>query len=77
MTTQLRAEASASAEKETAPPPPDPSRMALMVTEEEAEALMSVLLLAPMEDGAFGGAMERVLERLAEVQRAFAREEIP
>ena len=43
------------------------------VTEEEAEALMAVLLLAPLEGGRTGDAMERVLSKLADIQRAFSR----
>lgn len=54
-----------------------PRQFALMVSEEEAEALTHVLLLAPMEDGAGGAATDRLLSRLTELQRAFGREENP
>jgi hypothetical protein len=51
-------------------------RVALWITEEEADAVMSVLLQAPPSDEAPGEVTERLLHRVADVQRQFARESL-
>ena len=52
-----------------------PERLPLMVSREEADALLTVLVMTSFEDGTFDGAMERILTRLADVQRAFVRDD--
>jgi hypothetical protein len=49
-------------------------RVALWITEQEADAVMSVLLQAPESSEAPGDVTERLLHRVANVQRQFARE---
>ena len=60
-----------------APPPvpnETPERLPLLISREEADALLTVLLMTAFEDGTFDGAMERILTRLADVQREFSRD---
>jgi hypothetical protein len=49
-------------------------RVALWITQEEADAVMSVLLHAPPSDEVPGEMAERLLCRVADLQRQFSRE---